>query len=53
MVGDELVLQTFTDIVPFFVPTFFIVLGIFVAFIQAFVFSILAAVYIALAAEEM
>lgn len=52
IVGDELILRTFTGLVPLLIPIFFIILGIFAAFIQAFVFAILSAVYIALAAQD-
>lgn len=50
--GDHLVLKIFSDLVPLFVPVIFMGLTIFVAFIQAFVFSLLSIVYIALATEH-
>lgn len=47
--GDHLVLGIFSDLVPLVVPVVFLALGLFVAFIQAFVFSLLSMIYIALA----
>jgi F-type H+-transporting ATPase subunit a len=52
MVGDHMVLSIFSNLVPFVVPAVFMALTIFVAFIQAFVFSLLSIVYIALATEK-
>lgn len=52
MVGDHVVLGIFSSLVPLFVPVIFMVLTIFVAFIQAFVFTLLSIVYIALATEK-
>lgn len=49
MTGDHLVLGIFSDLVPVLVPILFLGLGIFVSFIQAFVFSLLTTIYIALA----
>ena len=51
MMGDHMVLGIFSNLVPLFVPIIFMALGLFVAFIQAFVFSLLSMVYIALATE--
>ncbi len=51
MMGDHMVLEIFNDLVPVLVPVLFIGLTIFVAFIQAFVFSLLSTIYIALATE--
>ena len=51
MMGDHLVLGMFSNLVPLIVPIAFMVLTIFVAFLQAFVFSILSIVYITLASE--
>lgn len=48
MTGDHLVLGIFSDLVPVIVPIAFLGLGIFVSFIQAFVFSLLTTIYIAL-----
>lgn len=52
MVGDHVVLEIFSNLVPFLVPIVFMGLTIFVAFIQAFVFSLLSIVYIALATHR-
>lgn len=47
--GDHVVLGIFSDLVPLIVPVLFLALGIFISFIQAFVFSLLSTVYIGLA----
>jgi F0F1-type ATP synthase, subunit a len=47
--GDHMVLGIFSDLVPIGVPVLFLALGIFVSFIQAFVFSLLSTIYVALA----
>lgn len=52
MMGDHVVLGIFSDLVPLFIPIAFMGLTIFVAFIQAFVFSLLSVVYIALATHS-
>jgi F-type H+-transporting ATPase subunit a len=49
MFGDHLVLSIFSGILPYIVPIAFLVLGLFVCFIQAFVFTLLTMVYISLA----
>jgi F-type H+-transporting ATPase subunit a len=49
--GDHLVLKAFTDLVPIGVPIIFLAFGIFVAFIQAFVFTLLSTIYVGLAVE--
>jgi len=49
MLGDHTALGIFSHLLPAIVPIFFMILGIFVSFIQALVFSILSAIYIALA----
>ncbi len=49
MLGDHTALTIFSHLLPLIVPIFFMILGIFVSFIQALVFSILSAIYIALA----
>ncbi|HCU24920.1 MAG TPA: ATP synthase F0 subunit A [Deltaproteobacteria bacterium] len=46
--GDHLVLGIFSDLVPIGVPVLFLALGIFVSFIQAFVFSLLSTIYVGL-----
>lgn len=49
MFGDHLVLGIFSGLMPYVVPVIFMVLGLLVSFIQAFVFSVLTMVYISLA----
>jgi F-type H+-transporting ATPase subunit a len=49
MFGDHLVLSIFSGLLPYIVPIAFLVLGLFVCFIQAFVFTLLTMVYISLA----
>jgi F-type H+-transporting ATPase subunit a len=52
MYGDHLVLSTFSNLVAIGVPLPFYVLGILVSFIQAYVFTVLSMVYIALATHH-
>lgn len=52
MTGDHLVLGIFTDLTKLFIPIAFLMLGAFVCFIQAFVFTMLSMVYLALAIQE-
>lgn len=49
MLGDHTVLAVFLDLVPIGVPIPFYVLGFFVCFVQAFVFTLLSMVYVAFA----
>lgn len=49
MVADHAVVGVFTDLTKLVIPAIFLGLGLFVCFIQAFVFSLLSTVYIALA----
>ena len=49
MTGDHTVVGIFTDLVPLALPIPFYLLGMFVCFVQAFVFTLLSMVYIALA----
>lgn len=49
MYGDHLVLGIFSDLAPIIIPIIFMILGILVSLIQAFVFTILSAVYISMA----
>lgn len=51
MLGDHIVLEMFNELMPVGAPIFILALSIFVAFIQAFVFSLLSAIYIALAIQ--
>lgn len=50
--GDHLVLEMFSNLVPVGIPVIFLGLTVFVALIQAFVFTLLSTVYIALATEH-
>ncbi len=52
MTGDHTVLSIFLQKAPFFVPMIFYGLGIFVCFIQAFVFTLLSMVYVGMATEH-
>ena len=52
MEGDHLVLSIFSNLVPYIVPIPFYVIGLFVCFMQAFVFTLLTMVYISLAAAH-
>jgi F-type H+-transporting ATPase subunit a len=45
--GDHLVVAIFLGLVPFVVPSVFYGLGVFVSFMQAFIFTVLAMIYIA------
>lgn len=49
MMGDHVVVGTFLDLVPYIVPIPFYVLGLFVCFVQAFVFTLLSMVYVSFA----
>lgn len=49
MAGDHVVLSVFLDLVPIGVPLPFYVMGTFVCFVQAFVFTLLSMVYVAFA----
>lgn len=48
IMGDHVVLSIFSDLVPFVLPVIFYGLGMFVAFVQAFVFCLMTMVYISL-----
>jgi F-type H+-transporting ATPase subunit a len=50
--GDHTVLSIFSDLIPLIVPVIFLILGLAVALIQAFIFSALSAVYIGLAVSH-
>lgn len=52
MYGHEIVLMIFFALVPFFLPIPMMLMGVLVAFIQTFVFTLLAMIYIAGALEE-
>jgi F-type H+-transporting ATPase subunit a len=49
MYGDHMVLGTFSNLAPLLVPIVFMVLGMLVSFIQAYVFVMLSMVYVSLA----
>jgi F-type H+-transporting ATPase subunit a len=49
MTGDHTVLEIFTDLTKLIIPVIFYGLGTFVSFVQAFVFTLLSMVYVALA----
>jgi len=49
MTADHLVLGTFSTLVPYVIPIIFMLFGIFVSFVQAFIFTILTMVYISMA----
>lgn len=48
IMGDHVVLSVFSGLVPYLLPVVFYGLGVFVAFIQAFVFCLMTMVYISL-----
>lgn len=49
MMGDHTVLSIFLDLVPYGVPVIFYLLGLFVCFMQAFVFTMLSMIYVSMA----
>lgn len=49
MMGDHKVVGTFLDLVPILVPIPFYAMGLFICCVQAFVFTLLSMVYVALA----
>ncbi len=50
--GDHMVLAAFGNLTPVLVPVIFVGLGLFVCFMQAFVFAFLSAIYINLATSH-
>lgn len=52
MFGDHQVLSIMSGLIPVIYPMIFLALGMFVSFIQAFVFTLLSTIYIALAVEH-
>jgi F-type H+-transporting ATPase subunit a len=52
MYGHEIVLMIFLALVPFLVPVPMMLMGVLIAFIQTFVFTLLAMIYIGGALEE-
>lgn len=49
MDGDHLILGIFSELVPYVIPIPFYAMGIFVGFLQAFVFTLLTMIYIGMA----
>ena len=52
MTGDHVVMGAFSGMVPYIVPIPFYLFGLFVCFIQAFVFTMMSMVYVALATSH-
>ena len=52
MYGDHLVLSVFSEMAPLLIPIVFMILGMLVSFIQAYVFTALSMVYISLASAH-
>lgn len=52
MMGDHVVLATFMGLVALGIPVIFMGMGLFVAFVQTFVFTLLSIIYISGALEE-
>lgn len=52
IMGDHIVLGVFSSLVPYVLPVVFYGLGVFVAFIQAFVFCLMTMVYISLSTSH-
>lgn len=52
IMGDHAVLGVFSSLAPYVVPVIFYGMGVFVSFIQAFVFTLLTMVYISLAVSH-
>lgn len=52
IMGDHMVVGVFSDLVPLLVPVIFMGMGLFVAFIQAFVFTLLTMIYISLSTSH-
>ena len=50
--GDHAVLGAFLDLAPIGVPVLFYFMGLFVAFMQAFIFTLLSMVYVSMAVEH-
>lgn len=50
--GDHMVFGIMSDLVPVVVPSIFLALGIWVSFLQAFVFTLLSAIYIMLSVDH-
>ena len=48
MMGDHIVIGVFLNMAPYVVPTIFYFIGLFVSFVQAYVFCLLSMIYISL-----
>ena len=52
IMGDHVVLGIFNNLMPYLFPVIFYAMGLFVAFVQAFVFCLMTMVYISLASSH-
>lgn len=52
IMGDHVVMGVFSSLIPYGLPVVFLALGLFVAFIQAFVFTLMTMVYISLSTSH-
>lgn len=52
ILGDHIILGVFSSLVPYLLPVIFYGLGVFVAFLQAFVFCLMTMVYISLSTSH-
>jgi F-type H+-transporting ATPase subunit a len=52
MKGDHIALGVFQDLIPLFIPILIMILGLIVCFVQAFVLTLLAMVYVSLATSH-
>lgn len=52
MQGDHIVLGVFMELVPYVVPALFYLLGMFVSFMQAFVFTLMSMIYVSMAVSH-
>lgn len=52
MLGDHTVLSIFLNLAPYGVPVIFYALGVFVCFMQAFVFTMLSIIYVSMAVSH-
>ena len=52
IMGDHIVMGVFSSLVPYLLPVIFYGLGVFVAFLQAFVFCLMTMVYISLSTSH-
>lgn len=52
MLGDHIVLSIFNEVIPVGVPIVFLIMGLFVAFFQSLIFTLLSVVYLTLAVSN-